>query len=92
MAPEILIEILPIKESNYNLRNSSTLQGRSIVSYIIQKEIREWTLSNCPCRLCKNVRIKHWIFVSNPYARLCFVMCDIYVIHIKESFFQGNIC
>ena len=30
MAPEILTEIFPQKESNYSLRNSTTLQGRSI--------------------------------------------------------------
>ena len=29
MAPEILTEIFPQKESNYSLRNSTTLQGRS---------------------------------------------------------------
>ena len=30
MAPEILTEIFPQKESTYSLRNSTTLQGRSI--------------------------------------------------------------
>ena len=30
MAPEILTEIFPQKESNYSLRNSTALQGRSI--------------------------------------------------------------
>ena len=30
MAPEILTEIFPQKESNYSLRNSTTLPGRSI--------------------------------------------------------------
>ena len=30
MAPELLTEIFPQKESNYSLRNSTTLQGRSI--------------------------------------------------------------
>ena len=36
MAPEILTEIFPQKESNYSLRNSTTLQGRSIktVTYV----------------------------------------------------------
>ena len=30
MASEILTEIFPHKENNYSLRNSATLQGRSI--------------------------------------------------------------
>ena len=30
MAPEILTEIFPQKESNYSLRNRAELQGRSI--------------------------------------------------------------
>ena len=30
MAPEILTEIFPQKESNYSLRNSTALQGSSI--------------------------------------------------------------
>ena len=30
MAPEILTEIFPQKESNFSLRNSTALQGRSI--------------------------------------------------------------
>ena len=30
MAPEILTEIFPQIETNYSLRNSATLQGRSI--------------------------------------------------------------
>ena len=30
MAPEILTEIFPQKESNYSLKNSTTLQGRCI--------------------------------------------------------------
>ena len=30
MAPEILTEKFPQKESNYSIRNSTTLQGRSI--------------------------------------------------------------
>ena len=36
MAPEILTEIFPQKEINYSLRNSTTLQGRSIktVTYV----------------------------------------------------------
>ena len=36
MAPEILTEIFPQKEINYSIRNSTTLQGRSIktVTYV----------------------------------------------------------
>ena len=30
MAPEMLTDIFPHKESNYNLRNSTSLQGRGI--------------------------------------------------------------
>ena len=46
LAPEILTEIFPQKESNYSLKNSTALQGRS-------KKIRGWAPKNCPCRLCK---------------------------------------
>ena len=34
MAPEILTEIFPQKKSNYSLRNSTTLHGRSIKTII----------------------------------------------------------
>ena len=34
MAPEILTEIIPQKESNYSLRNNSTLQSRSIKTHL----------------------------------------------------------
>ena len=38
MAPEILTEIFPQKESNYSLRNSTTLQGRSIKTVMYGSE------------------------------------------------------
>ena len=38
MAPEILSEIIPQKESNYSLRNDSTLQSRSIKTVIYGPE------------------------------------------------------
>ena len=38
MAPEILTEIFPQKESNYSLRNSRTLQGRSIKTVMYGSE------------------------------------------------------
>ena len=38
MAPEILTEIFPQKESNYNLRNSTKLQSRSIKTVIYGSE------------------------------------------------------
>ena len=38
MAPEILTEIFPQKESNYRLRNSTALQGRSIKTVIYGSE------------------------------------------------------
>ena len=38
MAPEILTEILPQKESNYSLRNSTALQGRSIKTVMYGSE------------------------------------------------------
>ena len=40
MVPEILTEIFPQKESNNSLRNSTTLQGRSIkaVPYLVWDE------------------------------------------------------
>ena len=38
MAPEILTEIIPQKESNYSLRNNSTLQSRSIKTVIYGPE------------------------------------------------------
>ena len=34
MAPEILTEIVPQKESNYSLRNSTVLQVRSIKTHV----------------------------------------------------------
>ena len=34
MVPEILTEIFPQKKSNYSLRNSTTLHGRSIKTII----------------------------------------------------------
>ena len=38
MAPEILTEIFPQKESSYSLRNSTTLQGRSIKTVMYGSE------------------------------------------------------
>ena len=38
MAPEILTEMFPHKESNYNHRNSTALQGRSIKTVIYSSE------------------------------------------------------
>ena len=38
MAPEILTEVFPQKESNYCLRNSTTLQGRSIKTVMYGSE------------------------------------------------------
>ena len=38
MAPEILTEILPQKKSNYSLRNSTTLQGRSVKTVVYGSE------------------------------------------------------
>ena len=38
MAPEILTEIFPEKQSNYSLRNSTTLQGRSIKTVMYGSE------------------------------------------------------
>ena len=38
MAPELLTEIFPQKESNCNLRNSTALQGRSIKSLMYGSE------------------------------------------------------
>ena len=38
MAPEILAEIFPQKESNYSLRNSTALQGRSIKTVMYGSE------------------------------------------------------
>ena len=38
MVPEILTEIFPQKESNYSLRNSTALSGRSIKTVIYGSE------------------------------------------------------
>ena len=38
MAPEILTEMFPHKERNYNHRNSTALQGRSIKTVIYSSE------------------------------------------------------
>ena len=38
MAPEILTELFPQKESNYSLRNNTTLQSRSIKIVIYDSE------------------------------------------------------
>ena len=38
MAPEILTEIFPQKESNYSLKNSTALQGRSIKTVMYGSE------------------------------------------------------
>ena len=38
MAPEILTEIFPQKESNYDLRNSTALHGRSIKTVMYGSE------------------------------------------------------
>ena len=34
IAPEMLTEIVPQKESNYSLRKSTALQGRSIKTHV----------------------------------------------------------
>ena len=38
MVPEILTEIFPQKKSNYSLKNSTTLQGRSIKTVMYGSE------------------------------------------------------
>ena len=38
MAPEILTEVFPQKESNYSLRNRTALQGRSIKTVMYGSE------------------------------------------------------
>ena len=40
MTPEILTEIFPQKESNYSLRNSTALQGRSIKTVMYDSETK----------------------------------------------------
>ena len=39
MAPETLTKIFPQKESNYNYRNSTRLQGRSVKTVVYDLEI-----------------------------------------------------
>ena len=48
MAPEILTEIFPEKESSYSLRNSTTLQGRSIKTALYVSE----TISSLGPKIC----------------------------------------
>ena len=38
MAPEILTEVFPQKESNYGLRNGTAMQGRSIKTVMYGSE------------------------------------------------------
>ena len=49
MAPEILTEIFPQKESNYSFRNSTALQGRSIKHCVKSVQIRSffWSVFSC---------------------------------------------
>ena len=81
MAPEILTEIFPQKESNYSLRNSTTLQGRSIKTVKYGSENRSslgpkiWDI--IPTELKKTVcptlfkkKIREWALMNCP-CRLC---------------------
>ena len=54
MAPEILTEIFPEKQSNYSLRNSTTLQGRSIKTTLYVSE----TISSLGTKICDTLPTK----------------------------------
>ena len=67
MAPEILTEIFPQKESNYSLRNSTTLQGRSIKTVMYGSE----TISSLGPKMWDNLptELKFTLFKKKTLER-----------------------
>ena len=77
MAPEILTEIFPQKESSYSLRNSTTLQGRSMgpkMWDILPTELEKLCLLHYSKRKFVNgpQRIVHVVYVKRTYKTLDF--------------------
>ena len=90
MAPEILREMFPLKESNCNIRNTATLQevlkpscmaGNYIkqLKNILSRTLVKRKFVNGPQRIVYvvQVRTEHWTSVGCLHTRLCFVTCDI---------------
>ena len=93
MAPEILIEIFPQKESCYSLRNSTTLQGRSIKTVMYGLETisslgpKIWDI--LPTELKRKFvnghqRIVHVVFVKHIYKTLDFCKIPVRTYFVFE--------
>ena len=91
MAPEILTEIFPQKESNYRLRNSTALQGRSIKTVIYGSE----TISS--------LGLITWDILTTELKKLCLLHCSkrkfmnghqriIHVVYIKHAHKTLDFC
>ena len=77
MAPEISTEMFPLKESNYSLRNSTVLQGKSIKTVMYSSETisslgpKIWDI--LPTEL-KKLCLLHYSkrkFVNGPPKHMC---------------------
>ena len=62
MAPELLTEIFPQKECDYSLRNSTTLQSRSIKTIMCASE----TISSLGPKICDILPMELKNIVSPP--------------------------
>ena len=91
MAPEILTEKFPQKESNYSLRNSTTLQGRSIKTVMYGSE----TISSLGPKI--------WDILPTELKKLCLLYYSkinfvngpqriVHVVYVKRMYKTLNFC
>ena len=91
MVPEILTEIFPQKESNYSLRNSTALQGRSIKTVMYGSETisslgpKIWNI--LPTEL-KKICLPHYSkrkFVNGPQR-------IVHLVYVKRTYKTLDFC
>ena len=92
MSPEILTEIFPQKESNYSLKNSTTLQGRCIKTVMFGSETisslgpKTWDI--LPAELKTTVSptlFKKKLFVNGPQK-------IAHVVYVKRMYKTLDLC
>ena len=90
MVPKILLEIFPQKEINYSLRNSTTLQGRSIKTVRYASE----TLSSLGPKVWDILRTeKKWCLLH--YSKRKFVNRPrqiAHVVYVKRTYKTLDFC
>ena len=91
MAPEILTEILPQKESNYSLRNSTALQGRSIKTVMYGSE----TISRLGPKIWDILRTEFKKLRLLNYSKRKFVSGSqkiVHVVYVKKTYRKLDFC